>query len=40
MPAWKQSLSDRQMWQLTTFLSQMDKLPPQVSAQWKAIARE
>lgn len=40
MPAWKQSLSDGQMWQLTTFLSQMDTLPPQVSAQWKAIAGE
>ena len=40
MPAWKQSLSDQQLWQLTTFLSEMDKLPPQVSAQWKAAAGE
>ena len=40
MPAWKQSLSDQQMWQVTTFLSHMDKLPPQVSAQWKTIAGE
>ncbi|MDR5729819.1 MAG: hypothetical protein RB191_20595, partial [Terriglobia bacterium] len=40
MPAWKQSLSDQQMWQVTTFLSHMDKLPPQVSAQWKTAAGE
>jgi mono/diheme cytochrome c family protein len=38
MPAWKQSLSDQQMWQVTTFLSHMDKLPPSVSDQWKAAA--
>jgi mono/diheme cytochrome c family protein len=38
MPAWKQSLSDQQMWQVTTFLSHMDRLPPQVSEQWKANA--
>ena len=40
MPSWKQSLSDKQMWQVTTFLSHMDKLPRQVSAQWKTIAGE
>ena len=38
MPAWKQVLNDQQVWQVTTFLSYMDKLPPQVSAQWKAMA--
>lgn len=38
MPAWKQVLSDRQAWQVTTFLSHMDKLPPDVSEQWKAMA--
>ena len=38
MPAWKQVLSDHQMWQLTTFLSHMDKLPPDVEAQWKTAA--
>ena len=38
MPAWKQSLSDQQMWQVTTFLSHMDKLPPSVSDEWKAAA--
>lgn len=36
MPAWKQSLSDQQMWQVTTFLSHMDKLSPKVSDAWQA----
>jgi thiosulfate dehydrogenase len=36
MPAWKQALRDRDIWQLTTFLSHMDKLPPQVAAAWKS----
>ena len=38
MPAWKQSLSNQQMWQLVTFLSHINKLPPQVSGAWKAAA--
>lgn len=38
MPAWKQSLSEQQMWQVTTFLSHMDKLPTEVSEQWKTDA--
>jgi thiosulfate dehydrogenase len=38
MPAWKQVLSEQEMWQVTTLLSQMDKLPPQVSDAWKAMA--
>ena len=38
MPAWEQFLSDRQIWQVTGFLSHMDKLPPEVSSQWKAAA--
>ena len=38
MPAWKQALSDQQMWQVTTFLSHMGKLPPQVSEMWKMAA--
>jgi mono/diheme cytochrome c family protein len=38
MPAWKQVLSDQEMWQLTTLLSHMDKLPPQVADAWKAMA--
>jgi hypothetical protein len=28
------------MWQVTTFLSHMDKLPPQVMAAWKTAATE
>ncbi len=35
MPAWKQTLTEQEMWQVTTFLSHMDKLTPQVSAAWK-----
>lgn len=38
MPGWKQTLTEPQIWQITTFLSHMDKLPPQVSAAWKAAA--
>ena len=38
MPAWKQILSEQEMWQVTTLLSHMDKLPPQVSDEWKAMA--
>lgn len=38
MPAWKQSLSELQMWQVTTFLSHINKLPPPVSELWKTAA--
>lgn len=38
MPAWKQVLGELEMWQVTTLLSHMDKLPPQVSDAWKAMA--
>ncbi len=38
MPAWKQVFSEQEAWQVTTFLSHMDKLPPQVSAAWKTMA--
>lgn len=38
MPAWKQVLSEQEMWQVTTLLSHMDKLPAQVSDAWKAMA--
>ncbi|MGH9605650.1 MAG: c-type cytochrome [Terracidiphilus sp.] len=38
MPAWKEPLSRQQIWQVTTFLSHMDKLPPDVEAQWKTAA--
>lgn len=38
MPAWRQSLSELQIWQVTTFLSHMDHLPADVSQQWKTEA--
>ena len=38
MPAWKGALTEDQIWQVTTFLSHMDKLPPQVSTEWKQAA--
>ena len=38
MPAWKQSLTEPQIWQVTSFLSHMDQLPPQVAAAWKVAA--
>jgi mono/diheme cytochrome c family protein len=39
MPAWKQALTTEQMWQVTTFLREMNKLPPQVSDAWRASAK-
>jgi mono/diheme cytochrome c family protein len=38
MPAWKTSLKDSEVWQVTTFLSHMDKLPPRVLDAWKTVA--
>jgi mono/diheme cytochrome c family protein len=38
MPAWKQSLSEQEMWQVTTFLSHINKLPPHIFEQWKVDA--
>lgn len=38
MPAWGKILSEQQAWQLTAFLSHMDKLPPDIAAQWKTLA--
>lgn len=38
MPAWRQSLTNAQIWQVTTFMSHMDKLPPAVAGEWKAEA--
>jgi thiosulfate dehydrogenase len=35
MPAWGGTLSDQDIWKITTFLSHMDKLPPAVDQQWK-----
>ncbi len=38
MPAWKDVLSTSQMWQVTTFLSHMDKLAPNISQEWNSAA--
>ncbi len=35
MPAWGEILSDEQIWKLTAFLKNMEKLPPAVEAQWR-----
>ena len=35
MPAWDKTLTDQEMWKITTFLSHMDKLPPAVQEYWK-----
>ena len=40
MPASRNSFKEEEIWQVTTFLSHMDKLPPQVSDQWKVAALE
>jgi mono/diheme cytochrome c family protein len=34
MPAWESVLSDEQIWELTTFLSHLNKLPPAVQEEW------
>ena len=38
MPGWKGVLNEEAIWQVTTFLSHMDKLSPQVSTEWKIAA--
>ena len=35
MPAWDKTLSEQDMWKIATFLSHMDKLPPNVQQYWK-----
>ena len=35
MPAWKQALSEQDMWKVTAFLSRIQKLPPAVQDYWK-----
>lgn len=35
MPAWGATLSDKQIWTLTTFLSHMEKLPPDAEQEWQ-----
>ena len=36
MPGWENKLSDDDIWKVTTFLSQMTKLPPAVDQEWKS----
>ena len=35
MPSWESTLSEQDMWKVTSFLSRMDKLPPGVQEYWK-----
>ncbi len=37
MPAWKSSLSDRQIWTLALFLKHMNRLPPAVERAWEQV---
>ncbi|HVI10788.1 MAG TPA: cytochrome c [Candidatus Binatia bacterium] len=35
MPSWEKTLSEQDMWKITSFLSHMEKLPPTVQDFWK-----
>ena len=35
MPGWKGTLSEEQMWKVTLFIGNMEKLPPAVKAKWE-----
>ena len=37
MPSFAATLTDDQIWQLSMFVAHMDKLPPDVDAEWKAV---
>jgi mono/diheme cytochrome c family protein len=37
MPAYRETLTQDQLWQLTVFLQQMEKLPPALDTEWKAL---
>lgn len=39
MPAWKDELSDQQIWTLALFLKHMDKLPPDPEVTWRSIKK-
>lgn len=39
MPAWKQLLTDTQIWQVCAFLDRMDKLPAPIEQEWRALAK-
>jgi thiosulfate dehydrogenase len=36
MPAWRTTLSTQQIWEVSAFIGQMDKLPPVANQQWQA----
>jgi mono/diheme cytochrome c family protein len=36
MPSWEKTLSEQDMWKITSFLSHMEKLPPAVQEYWKS----
>jgi mono/diheme cytochrome c family protein len=40
MPAWTGLLDDQQIWQVTTFLAHMSKLPPAVDQRWRQAATQ
>jgi thiosulfate dehydrogenase len=40
MPAWGTTLKEPEVWQVTTFLSHMDKLSPAVQSAWKTAASQ
>jgi mono/diheme cytochrome c family protein len=35
MPSWQKTLSEQDMWKITSFLSHLEKLPPGVQEYWK-----
>jgi thiosulfate dehydrogenase len=37
MPSWKDTLTDEQIWTLTLFLKDMDKLPPAAQDAWQKV---
>ncbi len=37
MPSFEKTLSSDDLWRVTMFLNEMDKLPPAVEAQWKKV---
>jgi cytochrome c553 len=37
MPSWRDSLSDRQIWDVVGFLEAMRRMPPQTYGQWRSL---
>jgi hypothetical protein len=35
MPAWGKTMNEQDMWKVTAFLTQIEKLPPAVQEFWK-----